>query len=123
MPHTNAVTILRNIGQLATCPPEAPQQDAGLIDNAALVFENNVIVWVGKEHQLPARFAEHEFIDCDQRLVTPGLIDCHTHLCFGGWRGDEFEKRLQGHSYQEIAAAGGAYAVRSRQPAPLPSSN
>lgn len=107
MPHTTAMTVLRNIGQLATCPPEAPQQDAGLIDNAALVFENNVIAWVGKEHQLPARFAQQEFIDCDQRLVTPGLIDCHTHLCFGGWRGDEFEKRLQGHSYQEIAAAGG----------------
>jgi imidazolonepropionase len=46
-------------------------------------------------------------LDCGQRLVIPGLVDCHTHLCFGGWRGDEFEQRLQGKSYQEIAAAGG----------------
>jgi imidazolonepropionase len=92
---------------LATCPPGAPQQDAGLIDNAALVFADNRVEWVGEEHQLPARFAGQESIDCGGRLVTPGLIDCHTHLCFGGWRGDEFEMRLQGRSYQEIAAAGG----------------
>jgi imidazolonepropionase len=78
-----------------------------LIDNAALVFADNRVEWVGEEHQLPARFAGQESIDCGGRLVTPGLIDCHTHLCFGGWRGDEFEMRLQGRSYQEIAAAGG----------------
>lgn len=103
----NNVTVLRNIGQLATCPAEVAQQDAGLIDNAALVFGRNKIIWVGAEQQLPDRFSELESIDCSQRLITPGLIDCHTHLCFGGWRGDEFEMRLQGRSYQEIAAAGG----------------
>ena len=101
------VTILRNIGQLATCPADAVQQDAGLISNAALVFEDNSITWVGSEQQLPKQFKDHDFIDCQQRLVVPGLIDCHTHLCFGGWRGDEFEQRLQGYSYQEIAATGG----------------
>ena len=78
------MTVLRNIGQLATCPVDAVQQDAGLIDNAALVFEDNKITWVGAEQQLPDRFAKHDYIDCGQRLVTPGLIDCHTHLCFGG---------------------------------------
>jgi imidazolonepropionase len=101
------MTILRNISQLATCPADSVQQDAGLIDNAALVFENKRILWVGCEQQLPAKFIAHNSIDCGQRLVIPGLVDCHTHLCFGGWRGDEFEKRLQGFSYQEIAAAGG----------------
>ncbi len=101
------MTVLRNIGQLATCPADAVQQDAGLINDAALVFEDNEILWVGSELQLPERFATHNSIDCGQRLVIPGLIDCHTHLCFGGWRGDEFEQRLQGLSYQEIAAAGG----------------
>jgi len=101
------VTVLRNIAQLATCPADAAQQDAGLINDAALVFEDNKIVWVGSELQLPERFAAHDSIDCDQRLVIPGLVDCHTHLCFGGWRGDEFEQRLQGLSYQEIATAGG----------------
>ena len=101
------MTVLRNIGQLATCPADALQQDAGLINDAALVFEDNEILWVGSELQLPEQFATHDSIDCGQRLVIPGLIDCHTHLCFGGWRGDEFEQRLQGLSYQEIAAAGG----------------
>ena len=101
------MTVLRNIGQLATCPADAPQQDAGLINDAALVFKDNKIIWVGPECQLPDHFADHVSIDCDRRLVAPGLIDCHTHLCFGGWRGDEFEMRLQGHSYQDISAAGG----------------
>ena len=101
------MTVLRNIAQLATCPADAAQQDAGLINDAALVFEDSKIVWAGSELQLPERFVAHDSIDCDQRLVIPGLIDCHTHLCFGGWRGDEFEQRLQGLSYQEIAAAGG----------------
>jgi len=101
------VTVLRNIAQLATCPADSPQQDAGLINNAALVFDDQRIVWVGSENQIPSHFDEHESIDCGQRLVIPGLIDCHTHLCFGGWRGDEFEMRLQGRSYQEIAVAGG----------------
>jgi len=101
------MAVLRNISQLATCPADAVQQDAGLINDAALVFEDNRIVWVGPEQQLPGSYSKHETIDCGQRLVIPGLIDCHTHLCFGGWRGDEFEMRLQGRSYQEIAAAGG----------------
>jgi len=101
------VTVLRNISQLATCPADTAQQDARLIDNAALVYEDNRIVWVGSESQIPGSFVGHESIDCGQRLVIPGLIDCHTHLCFGGWRGDEFEMRLQGQSYQDIAASGG----------------
>jgi len=101
------VIVLRNIGQLATCPAGAAQQDAGLINSAALVIENTKIAWVGDELQLPDSFIDHESIDCGQRLVIPGLIDCHTHLCFGGWRGDEFEMRLQGRSYQDIAADGG----------------
>jgi imidazolonepropionase len=101
------MTVLRNIGQLATCPANSVQQDAGLINDAALVFEGNRIVWIGQQEQLPGSFNAHESIDCGQRLVIPGLVDCHTHLCFGGWRNDEFEMRLQGKSYQEIAEAGG----------------
>lgn len=99
--------ILRNIGQLATCPAQTAQQDAGLIDDAALVFDQSGILWVGSDTRVPDTYASHESIDCGRRLVIPGLIDCHTHLCFGGWRGDEFEMRLRGYSYQEIATAGG----------------
>jgi imidazolonepropionase len=99
--------VLRNISQLATCPAGNPQQDAGLIDNAALAWSGNTLSWVGPESDLPAQFAEESMIDCENRLVIPGLIDCHTHLCFGGWRGDEFQWRIEGASYQEIAAGGG----------------
>ena len=63
--------------------------------------------WAGPDPELPPAFASEPVIDCEGRLVVPGLVDCHTHLCFGGWRGDEFEARLQGATYQEIAAAGG----------------
>ena len=102
--------VLRNISQLAICPPGNPQNDAGLLDNAALVWEGESIQWVGPYLELPNEFRKAEMVDCEQKLVIPGLIDCHTHLCFGGWRGDEFELRLKGASYQEIAAAGGGIA-------------
>lgn len=102
--------VLRNIGQLATCPPDAPQADAGLIDEAALAWHGDTVEWTGREEDLPLQLASEESYDCEGRLVIPGLIDCHTHLCFGGWRGDEFEMRLEGRSYQEIAATGGGIA-------------
>lgn len=99
--------VLRNIGQLAACPPDRPQSDAGLIEGAALAWRGERIEWLGPDDELPEDFAQEEILDCEGRLVIPGLVDCHTHLCFGGWRSDEFEMRLQGRSYQEIAAAGG----------------
>ncbi|MBT8056287.1 MAG: imidazolonepropionase [Gammaproteobacteria bacterium] len=102
--------LLRNIGELATCPPENPQHDAGLIRKAALVIEDGIVAWSGPESGLPTEFEKTDATDCQGNLVIPGLIDCHTHLCFGGWRGDEFEMRLAGASYQEIAAVGGGIA-------------
>ncbi len=102
--------VLRNISQLATCPVQTPQDDAGLISNAALVWAGESIQWVGPYQDMPDQYHSEKVIDCEQKLVIPGLVDCHTHLCFGGWRGDEFELRLQGASYQEIAAAGGGIA-------------
>lgn len=99
--------VLSNISQLATCPPDRAQEDAGLVEQAAVVWRNEIIQWVGPYSELPARFSSETVIDCERRLVIPGLVDCHTHLCFGGWRGDEFEARLRGATYQEIAASGG----------------
>lgn len=99
--------VLQNISQLATCPPLGEQQDAGLIRNAALAWRNQEVLWVGPHHEMPAEFRHEPVTDCGGRLVIPGLVDCHTHLCFGGWRGDEFEQRLRGASYQEIASSGG----------------
>lgn len=102
--------VLTHIEQLATCPPENPQSDAGLIGDAAIAWTGDTIRWVGRRNQLPAEFNDETQIDGKGRLVIPGLIDCHTHLCFGGWRGDEFDLRISGASYQEIAAAGGGIA-------------
>ena len=102
--------VLRNISQLATCPPNTAHHDAGFIANAALAWDGETIKWAGPYADLPEQYREEKVIDCGRKLVIPGLVDCHTHLCFGGWRDDEFELRLQGASYQEIAAAGGGIA-------------
>lgn len=99
--------VLFNIGQLATCPPHLAQHEAGLIDNAALVIEDRTVAWAGPAEELPEYPPNFERHDCAGQLLIPGLVDCHTHLCFGGWRGDEFAQRIAGASYQDIAAAGG----------------
>jgi imidazolonepropionase len=62
---------------------------------------------VGHDAQLPIEWMSEEHMNADGRLVVPGLVDCHTHLAFGGWRADEFEARLKGASYLEIAKRGG----------------
>ncbi|MEY3253365.1 MAG: Imidazolonepropionase [Pseudomonadota bacterium] len=78
----------------------------GLVDDAALLIEGERIAWLGSEISLPALQAEAE-LDLQGALLTPGLIDAHTHLVYGGDRAAEFEQRLQGASYEEIARAGG----------------
>lgn len=99
--------FLHNISELATCAPNSSQKDAGLIRDAGLVWQGPEITWVGPVNEVPAEFAAEQVIDCQGGLVIPGLIDCHTHLCFGAWRENEFEMRLAGASYQQIAKAGG----------------
>ena len=101
------MTVLRNIGLLATCRPAGGQGELHLISEAAVAWENETIRWVGPESELPAEFVDDASMDAGGRLVVPGLVDCHTHLAFGGWRADEFEQRLQGVGYLDIARAGG----------------
>ncbi|MBO6717623.1 MAG: imidazolonepropionase [Rhizobiaceae bacterium] len=79
----------------------------GLADGSAVGIEGDRIAYVGKEDEAPAGWANAEREDLGGRLVTPALIDCHTHLVFGGNRAREFEMRLEGASYEEIARAGG----------------
>ncbi len=81
----------------------------GRINNGALVVADGIIAWVGETQLLPAELKENaiQINDVKGRWITPGLIDCHTHLVYGGNRAGEFEKRLQGVSYEEIARAGG----------------
>ena len=80
--------------------------DYGTIDSGAIAIAGGVIDWIGAARDLPARRAA-ETRGLDGRWVTPALIDCHTHLVFGGQRADEYEQRLRGVSYEDIAAAGG----------------
>lgn len=79
----------------------------GLIQNGAIVLDGPSILWVGSADALPAEFSSLESVDFGGRLATPGLIDCHTHLVYGGSRAREFEMRLNGASYEEVARAGG----------------
>ena len=79
----------------------------GLIPNGAVVIDGAQITWAGQQSDLPARYAALTAHDCQSRLITPGLIDCHTHIVFGGHRAAEFESRLNGASYEDIARAGG----------------
>lgn len=84
---------------------EAPY---GAIENAALAIKNGKIMWLGEQKNLPSFdvFATPT-LSIKGQWLTPGLIDCHTHLVFAGSRAEEFEQRLQGVSYEQIAAQGG----------------
>ncbi|MCA1749624.1 MAG: imidazolonepropionase [Sphingomonadales bacterium] len=79
----------------------------GIIENGAIGCRDSRIAFVGAEAEAPGA---EEVIDCAGRWITPGLIDCHTHLVYAGSRAREFEKRLEGASYEEIARAGGGIA-------------
>jgi len=80
----------------------------GEVTCAALAISDGKIIWLGKEADLPEyNTSDVKVIDGQGKWLTPGLIDCHTHLVYGGNRANEFEMRLQGKSYQEIALAGG----------------
>ncbi len=96
-------TLFRN-AQIATM---TPGKSYGLIENGAVVISADRIKWVGAEKELPNEFAGLQGKNLEGRLVTPALIDCHTHLVYGGSRATEFELRLNGASYEEIARNGG----------------
>jgi imidazolonepropionase len=96
-------TLWRN-ARLATLAGPEPW---GWVKRGALLTEGGVIRWVGDETALPAGLPADREVDLGGALLTPGLIDCHTHLVYGGQRAREFELRLQGASYEQIARAGG----------------
>lgn len=90
--------------RLATMSPGLP--GLGIIEKGTLAAEGERITYAGPEDQAPPADG-HEVIDCEGRWLLPGLIDCHTHLVWAGSRAHEFELRLAGASYEEIARAGG----------------
>lgn len=106
--------LLTNIGCLATCASPEGQGDIGVVRDAAVAWRDGVFTWVGPAREIPAEHASREAWDAGGRLVVPGLIDCHTHLAFGGWRANEFTERIRGAGYLDIARRGGGIASTVR---------
>lgn len=99
--------VLRRIGRLARCCAEGGQAEIHEIEHAALAWTGARITWVGPERALPRRWAAEEVFDAGGGLVGPGLVDCHTHLAFAGWRAGEFVARLRGEEYGRLLREGG----------------
>ncbi|MGA3047526.1 MAG: imidazolonepropionase [Terracidiphilus sp.] len=110
----DSVLAIVNIGQLVTLAgPARPRvstelRELGIIQDAALLIEDGRVVASGPYPELRAKIPCHAVvIDAERRCVTPGFVDAHTHLVFAGNRAAEFEQRIAGTTYQQIAAAGG----------------
>jgi imidazolonepropionase len=104
---TNSL-LLRNVGALVTCDPTRGDGPLGLVRDAAVLCVGDRIHYVGPDEKVPRLSGEEPLtLDLDGCLVTPGLIDCHTHLVHAGERLDDFEGRLRGESYASVAARGG----------------
>jgi imidazolonepropionase len=101
MDASDSLTLWRN-GRI--CPSGDPLE---VVEPGAIAVKGARIVWVGSENQIPAEIATATEHDLGRRWVTPGLVDCHTHLVYAGCRADEFAMRLAGASYEEIARSGG----------------
>jgi len=93
--------VIRN-ARVMTCEPS--RSGLGLVDRGAIAILDGAIAWVGPDGERPA---SPRVIDAAGQLVTPGLVDCHTHAIFAGGRANEFAMRAAGKSYLDIAAAGG----------------
>jgi imidazolonepropionase len=115
-------TVLRHAAQLVgvAAPGERARRgpalrQPGVIPDGAVVIEGERIAWVGPTADLPPQPPDAEVHDLAGNIVLPGFVDSHTHLIFAGERLDEFEQRLGGMSYQEIAARGGGIQSTVRQ--------
>ncbi|WP_413300205.1 imidazolonepropionase [Bacillus sp. 1P10SD] len=118
--------FIRNASQLVTLQgsSKAPlvkeaMSELGIIENGSVWIEEGIIKAVGKDEELVKEFAsrmhEAEVVDASGKLVTPGLVDPHTHLVFAGSRENEFNMRLQGATYMEIMNAGGGIHATTRR--------
>src|SRR5262245_12133572 len=85
----------------------------GIVEHGLVAARDGRIVYSGSEAEAPPLEAT-EVVDCANRWITPGLIDCHTHIVYGGNRAHEFELRLAGASYEELARAGGGIVSTMR---------
>ena len=108
---TEVDLIIKNAGELLTLSPSSLEESGlGIIRKGAITVKEGKIFWIGKTEELPKKFGlgkDGQEIDATGKVVMPGLIDSHTHLIFAGSREKEFEQRIQGLSYLEIAERGG----------------
>jgi imidazolonepropionase len=94
--------------RLATLSPKQP--GLGLVEDGLIAASSGKIVYAGPAKDAPAGLEAKQRTDCAGRWITPGLVDCHTHLVYGGDRAEEFELRLAGASYEELSKRGGGIA-------------
>jgi imidazolonepropionase len=121
--------LVHSAAQLATCAsPGGPRRgkamdDAGVAADGAVAIRDGRIVAVGSSEDLLARYVAEEELDATGCVVCPGFVDPHTHVVYAGDRVDEFERRIRGETYQQIAAAGGGIlsTVRATRAAAVPS--
>ena len=113
--------IIHNAAQLCTMPLHAGGAqrgqklgDLGLIKDGAIAIHAGYIVATGTSADILAHYSADTLLDAEQKLVTPGLVDPHTHAVWAGERAGEFERRIAGATYQEIMAAGGGIAATMR---------
>ncbi|MEI6201307.1 MAG: imidazolonepropionase, partial [Enhydrobacter sp.] len=94
--------------RLATLSPKSP--GLGLIEDGLIAETGGKIVYAGPAKDAPTGLDAMQRTDCAGRWITPGLVDCHTHLVYGGDRAEEFQLRLAGVSYEELSKRGGGIA-------------
>jgi imidazolonepropionase len=103
--------IIKNAGELLTLSSSFKEESGlGMIQKGAVAIKKGRVYWIGKTEEMSGKFSlsrDGREIDGTGKVVMPGLIDAHTHLVFAGSRENEFEQRIQGLSYQEIAGRGG----------------
>ena len=100
-----AYTILHNTSEVVT--PDARGEQILRYPKGAIVFKDGRVLEIGPASEISGRHRDARPLNANGRLVTPGLVDCHTHMLFAGHRADEYHRRLKGESYAEIAAKGG----------------
>ncbi|HYT87822.1 MAG TPA: imidazolonepropionase [Gemmataceae bacterium] len=122
MTHNPTPLVVRDAAQLVCVASAGETVRRGtamrsplILDRGALIATNGQIDWIGRTTDLPPIPADALVIDATGKTVLPGLIDSHTHLLFAGTREDEFERRIEGVTYQEIAARGGGINATVRR--------
>jgi imidazolonepropionase len=115
------VKVYKNISQVLTLENSFKKngkrllpEDLTIINNGSIAFNDKEILWVGKTNDLPKEFQECESTSLEGFVVTPEIVDSHTHLVFGGDRSEEYAERLNGTSYEEIAKRGGGILFSSK---------